>query len=64
MSFWFTQAVHSGADLEAAISNCMGYKAEVLSVNLPSVYSAVFFSKDLMYLYPCDVLRVKASWLG
>jgi len=23
------QAVHSGADLESAISNCMGYKSEV-----------------------------------
>lgn len=26
------QAVHSGADLESAISNCMGYRAEVYSV--------------------------------
>lgn len=31
-SFDIMQAVHSGADLEAAISNCMGYKTEVLSV--------------------------------
>jgi len=23
------QAVHSGADLESAIANCMGYKSEV-----------------------------------
>lgn len=26
------QAVHSGADLESAISNCMGYRSEVISV--------------------------------
>lgn len=25
------QAVHTGADLESAVSNCMGYKSEVLS---------------------------------
>lgn len=28
----YMQAVHSGADLESAISNCMGYKSQVLSV--------------------------------
>lgn len=27
--FFCSQAVHSGADLESAISNCMGYKSEV-----------------------------------
>lgn len=26
------QAVHSGADLESAITNCMGYKSEVMSL--------------------------------
>lgn len=28
-SIWL-QAVHSGADLDSAIANCMGYKAEVI----------------------------------
>ena len=27
---YYTQAVHSGADLESAISNCMGYRSEVI----------------------------------
>lgn len=28
----YMQAVHSGADLESAIQNCMGYESQVLSV--------------------------------
>lgn len=32
MALEFVQAVHSGADLESAIANCMGYKAEVIGL--------------------------------
>lgn len=56
----YMQAVHSGADLESAITNCMGYKSEVLSVTgwrFPIWCPFLSFDKTL------DFLRVKASWL-
>ena len=48
---WIMQAIHSGADLEAAISNCMGYKTEVLSVTCILLYCSLnqFFIEDMIF---------------
>lgn len=36
------QAVHSGADLESAIQNCMGYRSEVELAEI-FMYSGLYF---------------------
>jgi hypothetical protein len=46
----YMQAVHSGADLESAISNCMGYKAEVLSVTGASQPGVPFLAFDKLLI--------------
>lgn len=48
------QAVHSGADLDSAISNCMGYKSEVtrvLRLLSPRAPSCSYILRDLHVIY-------------
>lgn len=44
----YIQAVHSGADLESAITNCMGYRSEVSSQTSAEVpqQNALFLEFD------------------
>jgi len=47
------QAVHSGADLESAISNCMGYKSEV--------------TREIMFPRAClfsSISRFSCNWFA
>lgn len=54
------QAVHSGADLESAITNCLGYRAEVVSItSWNSSTQCVFLAFDRTLI----LSRGKASWL-
>lgn len=49
------QAVHSGADLESAITNCLGYKSEVtrlIRLPFPRAPSCSYILRDhVMNLY-------------
>lgn len=49
------QAVHSGADLESAISNCMGYKSEVTRLIGPLLARAPFCSYILRGFHAINV---------
>lgn len=53
------QAVHSGADLESAIANCMGYKTEVMLSTGYLVLLLCNFHLRLCVL----IIREKALWL-
>lgn len=56
------QAVHSGADLESAITNCMGYRAEVIPFQL--ILWQLVFIPPIIHLSVINAYQGKGFMVG